>query len=411
MKKIHKPSGNFGTNQKVKEFDEETAFQVVATTLLGLEQVLASEIRNLGIPDVKVLNRAASFQATLKDIYRLNYHLRTALRILVQIASFKAANEDELYQKSLDINWLQYLTTRKTFAVTAVVFSNQYKHTNIVGLKVKDAIADRFRKELGARPDVNVDFPDVRINVHVADQEVTISLDSTEIPLYKRGYRTGSHPAQLNEVLAAGMILLSGWDQKSVFIDPMCGSGTLAIEAAMMANKIPPGIFRKKFGFEGWINFNPEIYSDIVDEADEEKNAEVSILASDVSKIFLKLAEDNAAQAFLSKKIKFFHKAFEDFKAPKEKGILMINPPYGERMKKWGIDGFYQKIGERLKHEFMGYEAWILSSNIESLRYIGLKPSQKFKLLNGDLECRFVGFKLYEGSLKGKQTDKPDSVS
>lgn len=393
---------DYQKNKKRYDFLEEESFQVVATTLLGLEDTLASEIKSTGISDVIILNRAVSFKAGLKEIYYLNYHLRTALRILIQIASFKASDEDELYRKSLEINWLQYLTTRKTFAVTAVVFSNQYKHTNIVGLKVKDAIADRFRKELGARPDVNADFPDVRINVHVADQNVTISLDSTEIPLYKRGYRTGSHPAQLNEVLAAGMILMSGWDQKSVFIDPMCGSGTLAIEAAMIAHKIPPGLFRKKFGFEGWLNFNPELFTEIVDEAEENRNHEVEILASDVSKVFLKLAEDNAAQAFLTKKIRFFHKAFEDFKAPREKGVLIINPPYGERMKKWGIDGFYQKIGERLKHEFIGYQAWILSSNIESLKYIGLKPSAKYKLLNGDLECRFVGFDLYEGSLKKK---------
>lgn len=380
----------------------EGSYQVVITTLRGLEHVLAKEVMDLGIENPVVLNRAVSCKVSKREIYLLNYHLRTAIRVLVQIAEFKAGSADEIYKKSLEINWLEYLTTRKTFAVTGVVYSNNFNHTNIVGLKVKDAIADRFRKELGARPDVDADFPDVRINVHVADDQVTISLDSTEIPLFKRGYRTGSHPAQLNEVLAAGMILLSDWDKQSVFIDPMCGSGTLPIEAAMIAYNIAPGIFRSKFGFEGWLDYDSSLFSDITEETEEFTRLDVPILASDVSKIFLQLAEANAAKAFLSKKIKFFHKAFEDFKAPKEKGVIMINPPYGERLKKWGIEGFYEKIGERLKHGFPGYSAWILSSNIESLKHVGLKSSQKIRLLNGDLDCQFVNYQLFEGKLKTK---------
>jgi len=356
----------------------------------------------LGIENPIVLNRAVSCLVTKREIYLLNYHLRTAIRVLVQIAEFKAESADEIYKKCLEINWLEYLTTRKTFAVTGVVYSKNYNHTNIVGLKVKDAIADRFRKELGARPNVDADFPDVRINAHVADDQVTISLDSTEIPLFKRGYRAGSHPAQLNEVLAAGMILLSDWDKRSVFIDPMCGSGTLPIEAAMIAYNIAPGIFRSKFGFEGWLDYDSSLFSEITEDTEEITRLDVPILASDVSKIFLQLAEENAAKAFLSKKIKFFHKAFEDFKAPNESGVIMINPPYGERLKKWGIEGFYEKIGERLKHEFPGYSAWILSSNIESLKHIGLKPTKKIKLLNGDLDCQFINYQLFEGKLKTK---------
>lgn len=385
------------------DFTKEAAlYTITVTTLKGLEHVLAQEIKALGIHEVEILNRAVSCKASLREVYMLNYHLRTAIRVLVEIATFRAENEDELYKHAFQINWLDYLTTRKTFAVTGVVFSSHYKHTNIVGLKVKDAIADRFRRELGARPDVNVEFPDVRINVHVSESQVTISLDSTEVPLFKRGYRTGSHPAQLNEVLAAGMILLSDWDKQSVFIDPMCGSGTLPIEAAMIAYNIAPGIFRKKFGFEGWINYDRELFSEITEEEDEHTSIQVPILASDVSKVFLQLAEANAAEAFLSKKIKFFHKAFEDFKAPNETGVIMINPPYGERLKKWGIEGFYEKIGERLKHQFPGYSAWILSSNVELLQHIGLKAEKKIKLLNGDLDCQFVNYHLFEGKLKMK---------
>lgn len=385
------------------DFTKEAAlYTITVTTLKGLEHVLAQEIKALGIYEVEILNRAVSCKASLREVYMLNYHLRTAIRVLVEIATFRAENEDELYKQAFQINWLDYLTTRKTFAVTGVVFSSHYKHTNIVGLKVKDAIADRFRRELGARPDVNVEFPDVRINVHVSESQVTISLDSSEVPLFKRGYRTGSHPAQLNEVLAAGMILLSDWDKQSVFIDPMCGSGTLPIEAAMIAYNIAPGIFRKKFGFEGWINYDRELFSEITEEEDEHSSIQVPIFASDVNKVFLQLAEANAAEAFLSKKIKFFPKAFEDFKAPKETGVIMINPPYGERLKKWGIEGFYEKIGERLKHQFPGYSAWILSSNVELLQHIGLKAEKKIKLLNGDLDCQFVNYHLFEGKLKMK---------
>ncbi len=375
---------------------------VVATTLKGLETELEKEMHELGFSDTQKLHRAVQVETDLAGLYRLNLHSRLSLRLLYPLFSFKAKTTDELYQKAFDYNWLNFLTTRKTFAVQSVVNSKLFTHSQFVSLRVKDAIADRFRKELGARPYVDIESPDFQINVHIFNDQVDISLDSSAIPLYKRGYRSGSHPAQLNEVLAAGLIRLSGWDRQSTFIDPMCGSGTLAIEAALMAYQIPPGIFRSFFGFEKWPGFDRELFSEIAEESNELEHLDIEIIASDVNKKFVQLAEGNAAKISLSKKIKFFVKAFEDFKAPRDPGTIIMNPPYGERLQKWAIDGFYQKIGERLKHEFDGFDAWVLSSNQEAMKHIGLRSSERFHLLNGDLDCIYASYSLYRGSKKGK---------
>ncbi len=385
----------------MKEFTQGE-LNLVLTTFMGLEQELLKELNELGFDQTEMLNRAVQVRTDIAGLYRLNIYSRLALRVLLPIATFEAKSPDELYQKAFDIDWLAFLSTRKTFAINAVVYSPIFTHSQYASLRVKDAIADRFRKELGARPDVDPTDPDIRINVHIQNKLVNISLDSSGDPLYKRGYRAASHPAQLNEVLAAGMLRLSGWDQQSTFIDPMCGSGTLPIEAALMAFKIPPGIFRASFGFEKWPGFSKDLLTDIIEEAEELDSIDFEIIGSDVNKNFLQIAEANARQISLHKKIKFFVKAFEEFNPPASKGTIMINPPYGERLQKWAIDGFYEKIGEQLKHKFDGYDAWILSSNKEAMKHIGLRTSERIKLLNGDLECLFARYQLYIGSKKTK---------
>jgi putative N6-adenine-specific DNA methylase len=379
---------------------KEERFDIVVTTFQGMEDLVIDEINALGIEEVEKLRRAVKCKGTKKDLYRLNLHLRTALRVLVPIAEFTVRTEEQLYNSILSINWLDYFTTRKTFAIDSVVNSEFFRHSQYAGLKSKDAIADRFRKELGARPDVDPLNPDLRINIHITNDRCTVSLDSSGDPLFKRGYRAGQHPAQLNECLAAGLILRSDWNQTDTFIDPMCGSGTLPIEAALIAYNIPPGIFRTKFGFEGWSDFDKTIYRDIFEDIEEDVEKDLLIFGTDVNKTFTKLAIDNARNASLFRKIKILTKAFEDFEAPQDKGVIIINPPYGERLKKWGIEGFYKLIGDQLKKHYSGYSAWIFSSNYEAMKNVGLKASKKYTMYNGPLECKFVNYSLYQGSKK-----------
>lgn len=384
--------------------NNDQKFKMLAKTFSGLEGVLKKELLDLGASDVKEGNRVVEFSGDKTLMYRANFHLRTALKILKPIAEFKVQNEQELYDAVQTIKWSEYFDVNKTFAVDSVVHSPNFSHSKYVALKVKDAIVDQFRETFKKRPYVETENPDIQINVHISNTLCTVSLDSSGESLHKRGYRIKTTKAPLNEVLAAGMILLSGWDLKSNFIDPMCGSGTLLIEAAMIANGIPPGIYRKKFAFETWKDFDSKLFENIYEEESEKLAFNPKIFGSDNSEIAIRIASENISNAALKRKIDISIIPIENYKPPQEnKGVVITNPPYGERLKKTEINKFYKTLGDLFKNEYAGYTIWMLSSNFDAIKNIGLKPSAKLTLFNGPLECKFLKFDIYEGSKKASK--------
>jgi putative N6-adenine-specific DNA methylase len=376
--------------------------KIVAKSLYGLEQVLADELNRLGCRDITVANRAVIFNGDLKTLYKVNYMSRTALSFLVIVKEFRIESADDLYRKGLKVNWTEFMGLENTFSVTSVVNSEIFQHSGFAALKLKDAVADHFRNRTGRRPDVDTEDPDIIINLHVSHNQVTISLDSSGLPLYKRGYRTEQGIAPLNEVLAAGMLYLSGWDTLTEFTDPMCGSGTLPIEAALIASDTPSGKFRKSFGFQKWNNYNEQLYSETVDSANSAiKVPDVRINASDISETAVVQSAKNIESAGVEDFINLGKADFKSLKPASETGFLIINPPYGERMRVDEENELYSIIGTTLKHSFNGHVAWLISSNREAVKHIGLKPSKKYNLFNGSLECSFLKYELYQGSRRG----------
>lgn len=382
--------------------------KILAKTFYGLEAVLAEELKNLGASDIQILTRAVQFEGDEKLLYRANLELRTALRLLVPFRTFKTKHENHFYKKIKGIDWSEFLSLEDTFAIDATTQSKYLDHSKYLSLKAKDAIVDQFREKTGLRPNVNTRSPNLRINVHLSkDNLCTLSLDSSGDSLHKRGYRISSVEAPINEALAAGMILLSGWQKKSNFIDPMCGSGTLPIEAALIAYNIPPQLHRSNFGFKKWKDFDKDLWEDVVQEAREKIiGFEHRILGFDKSFEALRISNHNALAAHMEGKIIFRRQKFEKLDPPSENGFLIMNPPYGERIEQEDINAFYKMIGDRLKQKFSGYEAWIISSNKEALKNIGLRPSRKITLFNAALECKFQKFELYEGTKKRKPCKK-----
>jgi putative N6-adenine-specific DNA methylase len=377
-------------------------FEMVAKTFKGLESVLANELHSIGARNIKLANRAVIFEGDNSLMYKANFFLRTALKVLVPVYTFQAKSDKELYEGAISFQWDEWFDVKNTFAVESVINSTFFNHSQFVALKVKDAIADFFRHKNGRRPNVNPENPDFQIHIHISNDECTLLFDSSGEALYKRGYRQGGGPAPLNEVLAAGMIMLSGWKGESNFIDPMCGSGTLPIEAGLIAYDIPPGIFRKKFGFEHWKDFDEEMWINITESYTEKNRINGQIHGSDKLQGVVALARRNAASAFLSRKIELRVSNLEEYDPPEGPGIVMINPPYGKRIREIEINSLYTIMGDIMKKRFAGYEAWILSNNFESIKHIGLRPEKKITLFNGPLECRFLKYSLYEGTLKSK---------
>lgn len=371
--------------------------QFVATTLKGLEDVLETEIRELGGEDIRKLRRAVSFTGGLSLMYKMNFALRTALRVLYQIRSVRLKKDTDLYRSIFRIEWEKYISENKTIAVKAVVNSTMYNNSHYVALRVKDAIVDRMREKTAKRPDVDVKNPDIPIHVHIDRDILNVSLDSSGEPLYKRGYRTQSLEAPLNEVLAAGMILMTGWKGDTNFIDPMCGSGTIPIEAAMIAKGIPPGIFRKSYSFQSWVDYDEELYSRLVEGLMVSKAFGHTIYASDISAKAVNVTRKNIEAALLEDIIEVSVQDFFDRKPHNDEGLILMNPPYGERIKQDRINIFYEKIGDHLKTHYAGFDAWLLSSNFEAIKKIGLKPSKKKDLVNGNLDCKFLKYELFKG--------------
>ncbi len=380
------------------------SFQMVAKTMAELEDVLAEELIELGAQNVEKGIRMVSFTGDTSLLYKANLHCRTALRILKPIHTFVANNADEVYEEIKKINWDEYLSLDKTFSIDAVVFSHIFRHSKFVSYRVKDGIVDYFSERYEKRPSVSVTNPDLVFNIHIAHNKCTLSLDSSGESLHKRGYRIEQTEAPLSEVLAAGMILKSGWRGQSTFIDPMCGSGTLLIEAAMIALNMPPGIHRESFAFEKWNDFDKELFSDVYNDDSGARECMCKIIGTDISNRAISIAEKNIKNAGLKNHITLEVKPFQQYTdAPEPAGVLMVNPPYGERIKVDDIEELYNMIGERLKHVFSGYDAYVLSFKKENFDNIGLKPAKRFFLFNGALECEMRKYEIFAG----KRDDRP----
>ena len=389
----------------------EQPFELIAKTFQGLEEVLAQELTALGADNIEIGRRMVSFTGDKAMLYKANFCLRTALRILKPIKHFTAQTADEVYEQSKDIRWEDYLPADKTFAVDAVVFSEEFRHSKFVAYRVKDAIADYFRERTGKRPSVSVTRPDVQLNIHIAGTECTLSLDSSGESLHRRGYRQEAVEAPLNEVLAAGIILMAGWNGQCDLIDPMCGSGTIPIEAALIARNIAPGVFRQEFAFEKWPDFDRDLFDAIYNDDSQEREFTHKIYGYDNSPKAIEIATRNVKAASVSKDVELKLQPFQQFIRPKGKSILITNPPYGERISSDDLLGLYEMIGERLKHAFTGNTAWILSYRDECFDQIGLKASARIPLFNGALECQLRKYEIFDGKYKdfraeGEELDK-----
>ena len=373
---------------------------MIAKTFMGLEPVLAQELTELGANNIEIGRRMVSFTGDKEMMYRANFQLHTAIRVLKPIKHFKAQSADDVYNEVKKIDWSEYVKEGKTFAVDAVVFSEEFRHSKFVSYKVKDAIVDQFRERTGSRPNISVSNPDIQLHIHIAEDKATLCLDSSGESLHQRGYRQESVKAPLNEILAAGIILLSGWKGDIDFIDPMCGSGTFLIEAALLARNISPGVYRKSFAFEKWPDFDPHLFDTIYNDDSRERDFTHHIYGYDNDPSAVAKARLNVKAAGLSNDITIELADFKEFVQPKEPSIIITNPPYGERISTPDLLGTYKMIGERLKHQFSGNEAWILSYREECFEQIGLKPSIKIPLYNGSLECELRKYALFKGGLR-----------
>lgn len=373
----------------------------VAKTMQGLAPVVSRELLKIGAREIEEHHRAVSFVGDLGTLYKANYMLRTALRILFPIAELEVNNEKELYDAIRSIDWSQWMTADDTLAVDCTLNSDFFNHSQYVALKTKDAIVDQFRDATGRRPSVDLDEPTLRINVHISDTKMTVSLDSSGSSLHKRGYRVDTGKAPMNEVLAAGLIQLSGWERHQHLIDPMCGSGTILIEAAMAAANIPAGFFRPFFGFTKWKNFDEELWSKITEGAISRISEEpVDLTGIEISPNVIRKAKANILEARVEDMIKLFHADFRSWTPPEGRGVLIMNPPYGERMDKDDLEELYGSIGTTLKKKYSGYDAWLVTSSMEGIKHIGLRPSRKITVFNGPLECKFLKFEMYSGTKK-----------
>ena len=378
---------------------------MVAKTFFGFEDILADELRNLGAMHVTKGVRSVQFEGDKGFMYKANLCLRTALKILKPIASFYVRSEKEYYQKLYNFNWQTYLRVDQTFSVTATLQTELFNHSQYVALKAKDAIADAFRNATGRRPNVDVLHPDLEIHIHIQRNEVIVSLDSSGNSLHQRGYRTATNIAPINEVLAAGILLLSGWQGQCDFLDPMCGSGTFLIEAAMIACNIPANVHRKEFAFERWNDFDEDLFNLIFGSCIKKiREFHHQIIGYDKAPSAVAKAKDNLKNADLSEYIQVFQKDFfTTEKEDKQQPLHMVfNPPYNERLQT-DVEQLYSSIGNTLKHHYPNTDAWFITSNLEGIKYVGLRPSRKIKLFNGKLESRLLQYKMYEGSKKAKK--------
>ena len=389
---------------------EQNDLKMIAKTIFGLEELLSQELQRMGAKEVEIHNRAVSFVGDKGFMYKANLCLRTALRVLVPFHTFKVADEKTLYDAIQGVNWEDYMNVSDPLAIDTVLRSDLVTHSQYISQKVKDAIVDQFRAKHGERPSVDLDKPTLRINVHIHNDTCTLAFDSSGESLHKRGYRDKTNLAPINEVLAAGLVMLTGWDKRTNFIDPMCGSGTILIEAALIANNIPPGYYREDYGFERWekfMAFDEELWNTIFDAAiNKITNHEQKIMGGELSPNVAKKAKENVKLARVDDIVSVKNCDMKDFEVPAGKGVVVINPPYGERMDKDNIEELYKMMGDTFKKNFQGYDCWILSSNIDALKNVGLRPSRRITLFNGPLECKFLKYEMYQGTKKIHKLDE-----
>ncbi len=378
-------------------------FKMIAKTFFGFEEILAQELRNLGAQRIEPGVRMVSFYGDKGFMYKANIALRTALKILKPIKEFRVFNDQSLYKGIQSIDWSEYMNVRQTFVIDTTVNSEVFNHSQFVALKAKDAIVDQFREQTGNRPDIDKDYPDLRINIHIQKETCSVSLDSSGNSLHHRGYRTATNIAPINEVLAAGMLLLAGWDGQCDFLDPMCGSGTILAEAAMIACNIPANINRKEFAFEKWNDWDNDLFDKITDSLlKKTRDFHYTIKGYDKAPSAVSKAKDNIKNANLDEYVSISQENFFTTKKENDGKLFMVfNPPYGERLD-IDLERFYREIGDTFKQNYPNTEAWFITANLEALKFVGLKPSRKIKLFNGKLEARFVKYEIYEGSKKGK---------
>lgn len=385
-------------------------FKMVAKTFFGFEDILADELVKLGAQRVEKGTRMVSFYGDQGFMYKANLALRTALKILKPIKQFKVHNETSLYNGVQSIDWTEYLRLHQTFVIDSTIFSEQFNHSQFVALKSKDAIVDQFKKKFNERPNIDKDHPDLRINIHIQQDVCTVSLDASGASLHQRGYRTATNIAPINEVLAAGILILSGWEGQSNFLDPMCGSGTFLVEATMIACNIPPNINRKEFAFEKWSDWDADLFEKVEESLLKKiKDFHYDILGYDKAPSAVNKAKDNAKNANLDEYIKVEQRNFFETEKESQGPLHMVfNPPYGERLD-IDLERFYREIGDTLKQHYPGTHSWFITGNVEALKFVGLKPSRKIKLFNGKLESRLVKYEMYEGSKRTKFQNRADN--
>ncbi|MGS0748592.1 THUMP domain-containing class I SAM-dependent RNA methyltransferase [Halpernia sp. GG3] len=369
-------------------------------TFFGLEEILANELQKLGGLNVEIKNRAVNCEGDLGFLYKINYSCRTALKILVPILTFKTWDENRFYDKIFDFPWENYLRVDQSFAIDSTIYSDRFTHSQFMVQKMKDGIVDYFKFKYNTRPNVDSKNPEIKIHLHIDRELVTISLDSSGDALFKRGYRKTQGEAPINEVLASGMLQLASWDGKGNFLDPMCGSGTLLIEAAMIAMDLPAQLFRKEFGFQNWPNYDAQLFSTIKENRIKRiREFTGKIVGYDIDNVMLDAAEENVAATELEEVIEIRKQDFFESKKELFPLLMVFNPPYDERIEITD-DDFYSKIGDTFKKNYPNTLAWFISSDIDALKKVGLRPSRKIKLFNGKLECRFLQYEMYEGTKK-----------
>lgn len=392
------------------DYKHQGDFEMKVTTFFGLEEILAKELMQLGGKDILPFKRGVSVVGDLGFLYKANLCLHTALKVIIPITKFTANNDVELYDAIKLIDWERFISNSDTIMIESVINSELFTHSQYVSQKVKDGIVDRFREKTGIRPDVDLIHPSFKLYVHIYKNEVSLNLDSSGDPLYKRGYRSDINEAPMKEVLAAGLVKLSGWEKHLLLVDGMCGAGTIGIEAALWANNIPPGYYRNEFGFMRWRNFDEKTYETIYESSiNKIKNDKVEIIANDIDAPTIKKAITNTKNAKVDDVVKCQNESFFDMKPPRQAGVVILNPPYGERMPVPEIEKMYKEIGDKLKKDFKGFSAWIITSSPEAIKSIGLRPSRRIQIYNGSLECRYLKFDLYDGSKKASKN--PDTMT
>ena len=373
-------------------------FDMVAKTFLGLEGVLADELRALGAEEVTEGNRVVAFKGDKEMLYRANFACRTAVRVLKPFITLRSTGADDLYEQLKSFDWEQLMTVNTTFAIDATVYSEEFNNSRFVTYRVKDAIADYFNDKYGKRPSIRLTNPDIRFDVHISGRDVTLSLDSSGDPLFKRGWRTAQTDAPINEVLAAGIIMLSGWKGDTDLVDPMCGSGTFLIEAALIGANIAPGVYRDHYAFQQWPDYDADLFDKIYNDDSAEREFTHKIYGSDIEGKAIAIARANVKNAGLNKYIELERRDLNDIEEVPEHGTLISNPPYGERLNLEDIDQFYSDLGFKLKHTFKGYNVWLICYDKEQYFKIGLKPSVKYALNNGGLDCELLQYVIFDGS-------------